>query len=190
VASLSRVWQVVIVLLVAVVVTLAALLILYSVPLKEVRQSQANRFDFTMTQSGNWYFAPWGYPCPNNESSCTVPNFFGPPSDAIGSYLVAFSWYSDRNTTVQFLFWNPDCQIGVLPHTAPLILYSANSTHGGFAIESTVSIQCIENTEVGGPNFTVPWWDDGATTFEYGGQGPVTVVGAVSYTAQVSVPIL
>ncbi len=182
-------WRSVLSVLVAIVVVTATLLVLFSVPVTGVQQSRSDPFEFTMTQSEYWYFAPSGYPCPGNASGCTASNFFAPPSSAIGPGLAAFSWSSERNSTVQFEFFDPQCTLGTGPTATVVLLYSANASHGGFALESNQSVECDE--AVGYPPVvSTPWWQPGPLVFVYSGAGPVLVTGTTVYTVPAHVPIL
>ncbi len=188
-APLGGPWRALLAVLIAVVVVTATLLALYAVPVKEVHEPQAVRFEFTLTQTGYWYYAPSGYPCPNNATSCTGSNFFAPPPAAIGPYLAAFSWVSDQNSTVGFEFFEPQCTVGTGPQASAVVLYSADSTGGGFAIGSNDTIGCDQAAGYP-PVVSTLWWNDGPPIFVYTGQGPVTITGSISYTVDARVPFL
>jgi len=187
--SLSTGRAVVVALVVAVVI-LASVLVLCVVPAKQVTQTEVDGFSFVMTQPALSYYPPWGYPCPNNATSCISNDYFWPPADSIGPFTAAFTWTSDHNTTVQFLFFDPFCETYALPTPAPEILYLSNATHGGFALPSTLTMICETTDLNSGPNATLFWWQDGPSVFDYVGSGPVTVTGSMTYTAQLNVPVL
>ena len=157
-------------LLVALVVILASVVALFTIPARSVVRTGVDRFGETLPATWGPCAIPGTGGCWGGGNHMPI-GFYCQPASAVGAVIGSLIWHSDNDSKVDLAFF------ASIPHTEGTLFYSVNNSTGGGTSFNP------EQILYGAPACEWPLW------FQFQGYTNVTLEGTLVYNYTATEPL-